>query len=149
MFRGGWIFRLHIVQFTDSPCCRQGPVYSRWRRSLYCHWYGPHYKCLHEMQPWLRLIKPFTDDLSSLFHGRTTHYCILTAYLNAICNEFWPPLVFNFMWPLHISFAARFSNMPFFRQSLSRNAITKFYQMWCIYRETLPVDACNFSSPQI
>ena len=57
---------------------------------------------------------------------------------------------FIFMWPLHLSFAARFSNMPCFRQSLSRNAITKFHQMWYIYiyiySKTLSIDACNFSS---
>ena len=89
----GRIFGLHIIQHTESHCCRQGPVCSRWRRILHTHWYAPYYKSWHEMQPWL---SPFTDDSSALFHGRSTHHCILIAYLNTISNELWPTLVFHF-----------------------------------------------------
>ena len=37
-----------------------------------------------------------------------------------------------------------FSNMPYIRQSLNRFAITKFCQIWCIYRKTLCIDAYMF-----
>ena len=45
------------------------------------------------------------------------------------CGRHW---YFFCMWHLHLIFAARFSNMPYFRQSLSCNAIMKFYQIWYI-----------------
>ena len=45
------------------------------------------------------------------------------------CGRHW---YFFCTWHLHLIFVARFSNMPYFRQSLSRNAITKFYQIWYI-----------------
>ena len=139
--KAGGKFRLYIVQHSCSSCYRQGPVYSRWRRIMHCHWYT-----LQALAWDAALIKAdltFTDDSWSLFHGRVTHHCISTAYLNAISNELWPTLVFLFMWPLHLSFAVCFSNMPYFRQSLSRNAIMKFYQKWYTYRKILRVDAWN------
>ena len=37
------------------------------------------------------------------------------------------------MWYPDHSFAVRFSNMPYLRQSLSLNAIIKFHQIWDIY----------------
>ena len=97
-----------------------------------------------------QFIKLLTNDSSSLLHGRTTHHCVLTAYLNTVSNDLWPTLILHFMWHLRLNFAARFFfNMPYFRQSLSRNAITKFYQIWYTYRKTLRVDAYDFSSRYI
>ena len=70
----------------------------------------------------------------------------------------WQPIVVQFlmsrgrqwylfyMWHLHFSFAARFSNMPYFRQLLSRNGITKFYEIWYVYRKKFRIYAYNFSS---
>ena len=72
-----------------------------------------------------------------LFHGRTTQHCILVAWLNAVSNDIC-------MWHQHLSFAARFANMPYCRQP--RNAITKFDQIRYLYPKTLCIDACNFSS---
>ena len=36
---------------------------------------------------------------------------------------------FIWSWDLDVSFAVHFSNLPYFRQSLSRNALTKFHQI--------------------
>ena len=50
---------------------------------------------------------------------------------------------------VNVSFAEHFSNMPYFRQSQSRNANTDFHQIWSIYSTTLHINADNFLSSYI
>ena len=50
---------------------------------------------------------------------------------------------------LNVSFAAHFSNMPYFRQSQSLNANTDFHQIWSIYSTTLHINADKFLSSYI
>ena len=89
------------------------------------------------------LIKAFTSWLKRSL--MTRHLCskvvrhITGSYLPILMQflmSFGRHSYFICLWHLHLSFAARFSNMPYFRQSLSRNAITKFYQIWYISPNT-------------
>ena len=89
------------------------------------------------------LLKAFADDSRSVFCGRTIHNFILVSYLNAVSSELCQTLVFHSSGHLFLSFATRFSNMPYFRQSLSRYAMTKCYWIWQIYPNTLRINAYN------
>ena len=59
------------------------------------------------------VMKALTDDSPSLFHGRTTHQCILPAYLNAVVNELCQTLLFH----LYVSPAYHFCS-AFFEHAL-------------------------------
>ena len=102
-----------IALSVQFPLMSIRSVCSWWLISK-CHWYAPRCKRWH-------------DDSPSLSHGRTPHNCILITHLNAISNELghWH---FICVWHMNLSFAMRFSNMPYFKQPLRRNAITKCHK---------------------
>ena len=102
------------------------------------------------------LIKAFTSWLnrspmthhicSTVVRHTTVPYRPILMQILMSCGRHW---YFFCMWHLHHSFAARFSKMPYFRQSLCRNAIAKFDQILYIYRKTFRIYAYNFSIKKV
>ena len=67
--------------------------------------------------------RPGDKPLSELMLVRSlTHICVTRPqWVNAVSNELWQtPVLHLYMWHLGLIFVTHFSNMPCFRQSLSR-----------------------------
>ena len=86
--------------------------------------------------------------LLGIANAREMFTALIPAWCIPITLHLWPTVVRTITVSLSVaptvSFAARFSVIPEFKQSLSRNAFTKFHQIWHIYSKTLHNNTYKF-----
>ena len=129
---GGANIRLHIVEYTNSLVVDKVKFAAIGNASYTVTDTRPTTNVAMRCNPDYgvhQLIKPFTYDSPSLFHGRTINHCISTAYFNAVFNELWPALLFHF----YVTPASQFCR-AFFEHALL-SAVTYISQntsCWCL-----------------